>query len=86
MVYTTDFTAAFNLNTPLSADHPQYLKQFSNTVRIKRDSAKAALLPDILRGNYESCESCYHSFIEKKITSYWTTGVYCVDRYLMITF
>lgn len=49
MGYTTDFTGKFNLDRPLEPIHAAYLRQFGSTRRMKRDEAKAELLPDPLR-------------------------------------
>jgi hypothetical protein len=46
MGYTTDFSGVFKLDKPLTAEHAAYLKKFSDSRRMKRDSEKAAKLPD----------------------------------------
>lgn len=49
MGYTTDFTGEFTLDKPLTSAHTAYLKQFSETRRMKRDEKVAATLPDPVR-------------------------------------
>ena len=49
MGYSTDFQGSFNLNTPLTESHKNYLHKFSETRRMKRDPKKAAELPDPIR-------------------------------------
>ncbi len=49
MGYTTDFTGSFTLDRPLTIAHAAYLNKFSETRRMKRDSAKTALRCDPLR-------------------------------------
>ena len=46
MGYTTDFDGVFNLDKPLTHEHADYLRAFSYTRRIKRDSKKARALDD----------------------------------------
>lgn len=49
MGYTTDFEGNFDLNKQLSAEHSQYLRQFSETRRMARDAKKAEKMPDPVR-------------------------------------
>jgi hypothetical protein len=49
MGYTTDFTGRFEFDKPLTAAQVAYLKQFSETRRIKRDAEITATRPDPLR-------------------------------------
>lgn len=49
MGYTTDFTGQFTLDKPLTSAHAAYLKQFSETRRMKRDEKVAATLSDPVR-------------------------------------
>jgi len=49
MGYTTYFSGEFKLDKPLAPEHKAYLEKFSQTRRVKRDAAKAALLPDPVR-------------------------------------
>jgi hypothetical protein len=46
MGYTTEFSGSFTLNKELSKKHYDYLKKFSSTRRMLRDSHLASLLPD----------------------------------------
>lgn len=49
MGYTTDFYGEFRLDRPLTPEHKAYLEAFAGTRRMKRDAAKASLLPDPVR-------------------------------------
>lgn len=45
-IYTTSFKGRFDLGVVLRPNHREYLKQFSRTLRLKRDAAECAKLPD----------------------------------------
>lgn len=49
MGYTTEFAGTIVLNEPLTEVQAAYLKEFSQTRRMKRDPEKAAKLPDPIR-------------------------------------
>lgn len=49
MGYSTDFEGEFTIDPPLTEAQTAYLKQFSDTRRMKRDPEKAAKLPDPIR-------------------------------------
>ena len=49
MGYTTDFYGQFELDRPLAPKHAEYLNQFSETRRMKRNAGVAAKLPDPTR-------------------------------------
>lgn len=49
MGYTTEFTGRFNLNKPLTEEHYNFLKQFNETRRMKRDASKTRKRPDPIR-------------------------------------
>lgn len=49
MGYTTDFNGRFNLDKPLTEEHSAYLKQFSETRRMKRDASETRKRPDPIR-------------------------------------
>jgi hypothetical protein len=49
MGYTTEFNGRFNLNKPLTEEHSNYLTQFAETRRIKRDARKTSGRPDPIR-------------------------------------
>ena len=49
MGYTTYFDGEFVLDNPLSKEHFEYMKAFSQTRRMKRSSQKALKIPDPLR-------------------------------------
>jgi hypothetical protein len=49
MGYTTDFSGKFKVTPPLKPEHKEYLKQFNETRRMKRDPEKALELPDPIR-------------------------------------
>lgn len=51
MGYTTDFHGRFNLDKELTNKHYNYLKKFSNTRRMARDSHMCSLLRDKERLN-----------------------------------
>jgi hypothetical protein len=46
---TTTFKGRFDLDKPLTPEHAAYLTKFNETRRMKRDAAKAELLPDLVR-------------------------------------
>ena len=49
MGYTTELEGEFRVSPPLAAEHRAYLVAFADTRRMKRDPAKAQLLPDPAR-------------------------------------
>src|ERR1022692_4164722 len=49
MGYTTYFTGQFDLDKPLTIAHSVYLRQFSETRRMKRDPVIALSMPDLAR-------------------------------------
>jgi len=49
MGYTTDFSGQFDCTPTLQPEHADYLKQFAETRRMKRDAEKASLLLDPIR-------------------------------------
>jgi hypothetical protein len=49
MGYTTDFYGKFTVAPTLKPEHQEYLAQFSETRRMKRDATGAAKLPDPVR-------------------------------------
>ena len=49
MGYDTNFSGSFTLDRQLEEIHCKYLRAFSDTRRMKRDTLKAILLPDPLR-------------------------------------
>ena len=49
MGYDTTFDGVFKLDKPLATEHALYLKKFSETRRMRRDSTKAAELSDPVR-------------------------------------
>lgn len=49
MGYTTDFEGSLSFDRPLTKEHADYLRAFAETRRMKRDAAKAELLPDAIR-------------------------------------
>jgi hypothetical protein len=49
MGYMTEFYGRFAVTPTLKPEHRAYLKQFSETRRMKRDTTEAAKLPDPLR-------------------------------------
>lgn len=49
MGYTTDFEGEFTIEPPLSVEQVTYLKQFSDTRRMRRDPARAAKIADPVR-------------------------------------
>ena len=49
MGYSTDFFGHFDLDKPLLPAHREYIKKFGDTRRMRRDTAKAAMLPDPVR-------------------------------------
>jgi hypothetical protein len=49
MGYHTDFTGRFDLDRPLALEHARFLYTFSRTRRMRRDVAKAGIMPDAVR-------------------------------------
>ena len=49
MGYSTDFRGQLEFSTPLTPAQVKYINAFKGTRRMKRDAAKAELLPDELR-------------------------------------
>lgn len=49
MGYTTDFWGEFIVTPTLKPEHKAYLEAFATTRRVRRDEAKAALIPDPIR-------------------------------------
>lgn len=49
MGYTTNFSGTFRVEPPLTPAHRDYLKEFNNTRRMKRDPEKTKNYPDPLR-------------------------------------
>ena len=49
MGYTTEFCGKFTLDRQLSPEHAEYLRAFAGTRRMKRNEARASLLPDPVR-------------------------------------
>ena len=49
MGYHTDFHGQFDVTPVLKPEHAAYLRQFSETRRMKRNAALAAMMPDPLR-------------------------------------
>ena len=49
MGYHTDFTGKFEFNKPLALEHKNYLTQFAQTRRMKRDAVKTATMKDPVR-------------------------------------
>ena len=61
MGYTTEFKGAFYLDRQLTAEHCLYLRRFTSTRRMKRDSTKVLALldperaPVVLKAGTEGC-------------------------------